>query len=456
MFQKIESLHFKRKRELENNSLSNESESENESDTVKSRPEKKRKKSQKEEKEREKNKKERQEREEKKKQKKEKPKENNTIEITIPNSSKLKQLNSTTLEIILQLAVSLAESAYFQAQENSSVAVEALKRQLAQEQLKTIQVETKAKEQEQVIRKTAIEETTTAMKVLLQEQLNSEADRMTHLVKVVEDASIVARQAKDASFEAFEHGRQTGLKESENKMCIVDKLDVLTKQFSNLTGSKGAATDKGKFGENLVEKWLETWFAKSGAEITNVSTVAHAGDCIIQFPHPKGYTGTLTPFTVLLEIKYKAKILSSDVIKYHSDVDLNSKIHAALFVSIKSKAIPGHKDLHYTFRNEKIVGYVGNDEADANGRDVRSSILLMRAMYYESGAKKQGNTSDELFWSKLRMQIEVNLRSLKPNLKRLTTDLKTLKKTVNSLQTLDLELNNIVSWLENTFNKGSC
>jgi len=373
------------------------------------------------------------------------------IKIKIPHKSRLIQMKPHDLECVLKMSVQLAEYAYDQAQ-NNSVLVEMLKKQLIEQKLGFIQTEQENAKKTEEQKHSIIEESKRLATEMVTRYAETEKERMLQLTSLVEKQTLAKTEAEEKAFKAYEQGRLMGQKEVKDSLQLSEKLDHLSSQFSNLTGSNGNVKNKGVFGEKLVETWLETWFKGSGAEIKDVSAQSHSGDVIVVFPHPKAYNGSLPLFAVLLEIKYKIKIATTDVTKFHKDVDDNSFIAGALLVSIKSKSIPGHRDLSYAMRNTKMVGYIGNDEVDSNGRDIRSAILLMRAMYYESGAKLSGNNIHEEHWKKVRIEAEINLRSLRPQLKGLSSNIKSVKKALNSLQKLDTELNKMVSWLEDSFN----
>lgn len=369
-----------------------------------------------------------------------KPKTHITIEL--PQTSKLMDLKEETRMSLLQNAIQLAENAYVQAQDQDSIIVSRLKKDLAEKELELMQMESKCKTERETGRKSTLEEAQKLTQVIIQEHSVREKELTTAFVESLSRETDLRKQAEEKAYHAREEGRLLGRQESG----MAQELKTLTLQITALTSSKsGTSMDKGKFGEHLVQTWLNTWFQGWGVEIKDVSHDAHKGDFIVTFPHPEGYTGSLSTMTLLLEVKFKLSITKEDVDKFHSDLDQNKTAKAGLFVSLKSKNIPGHRDLHYSYRNGKITGYVANDELDSQGRDVRSAVLLLRASYYE-----HSSTSD-LIWTRLKTQAEQQCRLLRPNLQRLSDGIYSLRKTLVCLESLDKDVTQNLVWLEQVF-----
>jgi hypothetical protein len=166
-------------------------------------------------------------------------------------------------------------------------------------------------------------------------------------------------------------------------------------------GRHSTAKDKGEIGETLVEKWICEWFpsctiAKCGA--------GHSADYLVTIPaaaHPA--------LRILLEVKNKMKVQTSDVEQFERDVAENRLgVDAAIFVSLRCARIPGRGEMQIASIGRTVVAYLGG-HLEQQSRDVKIVVDALRQFI----AREKAATDWELERTKMISSVGRTLKILR-------------------------------------------
>lgn len=152
---------------------------------------------------------------------------------------------------------------------------------------------------------------------------------------------------------------QTSL-ENQRKM-----VDMLSKTNSG----------KGTLGENMLADYFRSHF--TDWSVVDKSGCKHCGDLWVHRADGR---------ILIVESKYKEIVTRADVEKFSSDADYvvstqGSEVLGGLFVSLRSRNIPGKGDMCIEFRNFRPFMYVGlRDEHELDGPFVKQCASLIAAI----------------------------------------------------------------------------
>lgn len=231
-----------------------------------------------------------------------------------------------------------------------------------------------------------------------------------HERALVELRARLEREFKEgAAREAAEVGKWRAMYE-ETRRALEERLDgvvragyegrlaelvrALDERERELAVLKKSNAGKGAMGEAAISKYLREWF--TGCEVADVGKVKHSCDIHVRWPDGR---------FVAVESKYKETITKADVEKFISDVEYlrgtcGGAFRGALFVSVKTRNIPGKGDLFLDFRGGKPLMYVGLsgeeglDKADGFLKQCVSLLVMMSD--YVGGLEKQENDVQEM------------------------------------------------------------
>jgi hypothetical protein len=188
-------------------------------------------------------------------------------------------------------------------------------------------------------------------------RLRSERDEECHAFKVLYHD---AKQRLDEALTGMYAQRVTELQCALQRAN--DKLGVL--QRSN--------AGKGAWGESLLTDYLRNRFLDW--EVTDTSRSKHSCDIWMKRGDER---------FVAVESKYKASICATDLSKFVTDVDYMGRTNGdaligAVFVSVRSKNIPGKGELELEYANGRPVLYVGFcGEDDLDGPFLKHCICML-------------------------------------------------------------------------------
>lgn len=144
---------------------------------------------------------------------------------------------------------------------------------------------------------------------------------------------------------------------------------------SSAFGKQSAAKEKGDIGESIIESWVSDWFPS--CTITKYGA-GHAMDFLVTIPPPVGADAAVTPLRLLLEVKNKLKVQTSDVEQFERDVVENRLgADAAMFVSLRCPKIPNRGELQVSSIGRTTVVYLGG-QLEQQSRDVRIVVETLR------------------------------------------------------------------------------
>lgn len=192
---------------------------------------------------------------------------------------------------------------------------------------------------------------------------------------------------------------------------------------------------KGVIGEGALSAYLRRHFNEW--EVVDKGKVKHSCDLWMRRPDGK---------YIAIESKYKETVTRADGDKFTGDVDYmacteGETFLAALFVSIRTRNIPGKGELHIEFRKGRPVMYVGLDgEDELHNSDFLKQcvVLLCKIAEYQMSLEKQENDAQRV------------LERMKPLLGNVTAMRKGMehvkaanKKILDSVSDMEKEVNEV-------------
>lgn len=181
-------------------------------------------------------------------------------------------------------------------------------------------------------------------------------------------------KAKHAD-EAIEERKKNESEMSFLKKDVGQAISRIEAVVSTAFGKGGTPKDKGEIGEAIVEKWISQWFpscsiAKCGE--------GHAMDFLVIIPPPIGADSSIQPFRVLLEVKNKQKVQTTDVDQFERDITENrANADAAIFISLRCTRIPGRGEIYLGSQGRVVYAYMGGT-IDQQSRDVKLMVETLR------------------------------------------------------------------------------
>lgn len=134
---------------------------------------------------------------------------------------------------------------------------------------------------------------------------------------------------------------------------LKDSIDIFRGNVQN-------ASKKGKMGENLIEKIVESYFP--GAEISNTTKQAHQSD----------YHLTLDNHNLLIEVKtYQKNVPTKEVEKFFSDLQNHPTAQCGILISLSS-GISKRPKISYEWITDdkgvsKLITFIPNSGTDGHG-----------------------------------------------------------------------------------------
>lgn len=206
------------------------------------------------------------------------------------------------------------------------------------------------------------------------------------------------------------------LKEHANMTSQLNSIQESLESITELYNHDNSPATKGELGESHIEQLLINQFTT--ADIQNISEQKASCDLHLSMNGKK----------IIFEIKNKAKISPSDLKKFERDVKIaNESIAGAIFVSIRTKNIPGHGEFAMTTIDNipVIYMYVGPAERLYIGVN---ALLMMNQI--------DSSESDSEIQPKLFEQLSANLSSAT----KLTNDISKLERQLTIMENIRLSM----------------
>lgn len=238
------------------------------------------------------------------------------------------------------------------------------------------------------------------------------------LQKMYDDVKLVLEQRIGAIYDRRIAELQTSLLDTEAALNAIRKSN----------------SGKGVMGENVLAEYMRTHF--TDCEVVDTSTVPHACDMWI-----RKNDGCF----IAVESKYKECVRNSDVDKFTQDINHLAHAYSAcvvggLFVSIKTRNIPGKGDIHIEYVGDKPVMYVGfSHENEINSSTSFPFLFKCASLLFQLGRY------NAITASKTNQNARLNglLRSAQSIRRHIATTKTSQRKIMESLTGLDKDVTNI-------------
>lgn len=157
----------------------------------------------------------------------------------------------------------------------------------------------------------------------LRNQIKQEHVQYEQIIKMIEDKNLTERQELKQTIKSLQQN---------NAECSTAAINNLTTALTPVINSYiGSAEQKGSLGEQVIYNLLSDNPRYESGIVTNTSGEKASGDLLFAWKQLR----------CLIEVKNKKVITPDDINKFERDIIQSPNINCAIFISLRTKQLPG-------------------------------------------------------------------------------------------------------------------
>jgi hypothetical protein len=273
---------------------------------------------------------------------------------------------------------------------------------------------------------------------LQNKQINDLNSKITDLDSFIKTLHSKNEQLTEKIFEINK------LNENNKYESIIGNLNVLNDRLNDNFDRfyKGTNTDKGDFGEKIIESYLTNSF--SNCKIIDTHKETAFGDMLFIFDKVK----------CLIESKNVQTLKKEEIDKFYRDCELRastSEINCSILISLNNTNLVNGKR-HFVFEKRYGIGIIFISDVFKNQEYIRFSILILNYLINNGFSENDDNDDDEKMNFILNTINEI-YTYFTLNMNYLNSDKQLLLKMQNSFKLRETSLYNIDGLFNNIFSK---
>lgn len=200
--------------------------------------------------------------------------------------------------------------------------------------------------------------------------------------------------------------------------ALKEKMDTLTDMIETMRRDGEPTvyannTDKGDAGENMILSVLETI---PGTHVTNTSNKAMCADMWCNYAN----------CDIMIESKHVKSVKNNEVVKFHRDIEMNTAIDGAIFISISEGVRIPHRRKYFDFDMlDGRVPCVYLSDFEVNSQTLFLALQLIKLYKQRDGDNEVVIKLKEAFIGIMKeFEVEMDtIRKMKKTAKGFLTDL---------------------------------